>query len=45
MPMQETSFAFRFARLRHKFGASWMIINELLHRALSKRIRYAIHQP
>jgi PhnB protein len=28
MPMAETFFAFRFAMLRDKFGASWMIIHE-----------------
>lgn len=28
MPMEETFFAFRFAMLRDKFGASWMIIHE-----------------
>jgi PhnB protein len=28
MPMQDTFFAFPFARLHHKFGTSWMIINE-----------------
>ena len=28
MPMEETFFAFRFAMLRDKFGASWMILNE-----------------
>lgn len=28
MPIQETFFAFRFAMLRDKFGASWMILNE-----------------
>jgi PhnB protein len=28
MPMAETFFAFRFAQLRDKFGASWMIIHE-----------------
>ena len=28
MPMQETFFAFRFAQLRDKFGASWMILHE-----------------
>jgi PhnB protein len=28
MPMAETFFAFRFAQLRDRFGASWMIINE-----------------
>jgi PhnB protein len=28
MPMQETFFAFRFAMLRDKFGASWMILHE-----------------
>jgi PhnB protein len=28
MPMQETFFAHRFAMLRDKFGASWMIINQ-----------------
>jgi uncharacterized glyoxalase superfamily protein PhnB len=25
--MAETFFAFRFARLRDKFGTSWMILN------------------
>jgi PhnB protein len=28
MPIQETFFAFRFAMLRDKFGASWMILKE-----------------
>jgi len=28
MPMEETSFAFRFAMLRDKFGTSWMILHE-----------------
>ena len=28
MPMQETFFAVRFAELRDKFGASWMILHE-----------------
>jgi PhnB protein len=28
MPMQETSFALRFAMLRDKFGTSWMILHE-----------------
>jgi PhnB protein len=28
MKMEETFFAFRFAMLRDKFGASWMIIHE-----------------
>ncbi|MFI5311151.1 MAG: VOC family protein [Gemmatimonadales bacterium] len=28
MPMQETFFAFRFAQLRDRFGASWMILHE-----------------
>jgi PhnB protein len=28
MPMAETFFAFRFAQLRDRFGASWMILNE-----------------
>jgi PhnB protein len=28
MPMQETFFAFRFAMLRDKFGASWMLLKE-----------------
>ena len=28
MPMQETFFAHRFAMLRDKFGASWMILHE-----------------
>jgi PhnB protein len=28
MPMAETFFAFRFAQLRDKFGANWMIIHE-----------------
>jgi PhnB protein len=27
-PMTETFFAFRFAQLRDKFGASWMILHE-----------------
>ena len=28
MPMAETFFAFRFAQLRDRFGANWMIIHE-----------------
>ena len=28
MPMNETFFAYRFAQLRDKFGASWMILHE-----------------
>jgi PhnB protein len=28
MPMTETFFAFRFAQVRDKFGANWMIIHE-----------------
>jgi PhnB protein len=28
MPMEETSFAFRFSMLRDRFGTSWMIIHE-----------------
>ncbi len=28
MPMNETFFAYRFAQLRDRFGASWMIIHE-----------------
>ena len=28
MPIQETFFAFRFAMLRDKFGASWMLLKE-----------------
>ena len=28
MPMRETFFAFRFAMLRDKFGASWMLLKE-----------------
>jgi PhnB protein len=28
MPMAETFFAFRFAQLRDRFGASWMLIHE-----------------
>lgn len=28
MPMQETFFAHRFAMMRDKFGASWMVIHE-----------------
>jgi PhnB protein len=28
MPMAETFFAFRFAQLRDKFGANWMILHE-----------------
>lgn len=28
MPIQETFFAFRFAMVRDKFGASWMILRE-----------------
>jgi PhnB protein len=28
MPMEETFFALRFAMLRDKFGANWMIIHE-----------------
>ena len=28
MPMAETFFAFRFAQVRDKFGANWMIIHE-----------------
>ena len=28
MPMQETFFAVRFAQLRDRFGASWMILHE-----------------
>jgi len=28
MKMEETFFAFRFAMLRDKFGASWMVIHE-----------------
>jgi PhnB protein len=28
MPMEETYFAFRFAMLRDKYGASWMLIHE-----------------
>jgi PhnB protein len=28
MPMQETFFAVRFAMLRDKFGASWMLLKE-----------------
>jgi PhnB protein len=28
MPMEETFFAYRFAMLRDKFGASWMILHE-----------------
>ena len=28
MPIQETFFAFRFAMLRDKFGAAWMLLKE-----------------
>jgi PhnB protein len=28
MPMAETFFAFRFAQLRDRFGANWMILHE-----------------
>ena len=28
MPMSETCFAIRFAQLRDRFGASWMILHE-----------------
>jgi PhnB protein len=28
MPLEETFFAFRFAMLRDKFGASWMLLHE-----------------
>ena len=28
MPIQETFFAFRFAMLQDKFGASWMLLKE-----------------
>ena len=28
MPMQETFFAHRFAQLRDRFGASWMLLHE-----------------